>query len=273
MKSKDLLSAMSYVDEKYIHEAEEKAPKKSLAPVFRYASAAACLAVVIAAISLFKPEIPVSPDRDPDYENEVNMGEFEPVGYTVSVELEQVRFNNVQEAIPVDPDDIQYEAEQYSYVKWDASTVLEYYETDFTPAYIPMEFVADDSNSGALVVIDNQGVVVNDTVKRQYISSDSSTDSQSGFTLSVSKLGMINELQYENPDAETTVIADTEVIFGCRTVQAEAVPYSVYTAEFMLNEIEYQVEAYQTSKEDFVKIVASIITGKEEIEFVTKENK
>lgn len=271
MNGRDLIVAMSFVNEKYVHEANVKYLKQSRLTALKYGSLAACFAIIIAAISLvYNPETPVSPvPTPPDLPPVVNSSN-EPDNTPPSffaVAMNNVYFNGTMQ--PVESS-LWYDPELYDFVKWDTSDMLDYYKTSLIPAYIPEGLIASESNIATTIIADKQGIVVNDVVNQSYYDYDVPLDSNLylGFTLSISKLGVINKCKYENSEVEVTIIKDTEVIFGYRTIQSATSEeqYDLYTAEFMLNGIEYQLKAYQIPSDDFIKIVVSVIIGDENIE-------
>lgn len=117
--------------------------------------------------------------------------------------------------------------------------------------------------------------ITEDTVQlRFYQSEDVSV--KHGFSITASKIGIAQTCIYLLPDSEikTSDIEGTAVTFGYCSMpygpydsetHEPAGYYNMYTAEFKHNGIEYQIVAEQMEAEEFVKVVASIITGQKDI--------
>lgn len=271
MNGKDLLIAMSFVDEKYVHEADVKYPKKKHFSAFKkYGSLAACFAIIVVVAGLiYNSETSISPMPIPPISPVVdNSGELDstlPSSFIFS--MENVHINDAIQPVEAS---LWYDPELYDFVKWGAADISNYFGSELIPAYIPKGLNASENNTTATVITDKQGIIVNDVVRQSYFDYSVPIDSNlySGFTLSASKLGLIRDYKYDNDGIQATEIEKTEVIFGycSMPIGTSEAHYDLYTAEFMLGDIEYQLTAYQMQLDDFVKIVVSVIINDANIE-------
>ncbi len=179
-----------------------------------------------------------------------------------------------------------YDPELYDTdVVWDKDEVTDYYGKDLTPAYIPDGLTAASGNGTARVVLDKDGKVAEDTVRLNFYhdyyedGSPKLTEDVAavkGFSITVSKIGLLNDCLYVLPENEvkTSDIGGTAVTFGYRSMpfgpydpdtHEPSGYYDIYVAEFEYDGIEYEIVAEQMEAEEVVKVVSSIIYGKEVI--------
>lgn len=293
MKGKDLISGMSFVDERFINEAETKTISKSKKVVVmwrRWGTVAACLAVAVVTAFYALPNflngqnniappsnannnnsvISVSSDSDNDKNTSSAVSE-------IHISLKNVFLNEIGSF--ADAARRWYDPELYDNIDWDKNDIIDYYGKDLTPAYIPNGLIAAPGNGTAKAIADKNGNIIEDTVYFEYYhayyedGSPKLTDDVAavkGFSVAASKVGLLHDCLYIVPDNEvkTTDIAGVSVKFGyCSTPYGPYAPethepsgyYNRYVVEFKLDGTEYQIIADQMELEETVKVVSSVI--------------
>ena len=149
--------------------------------------------------------------------------------------------------------------------------------------YVPDGLTAAPGNCTARVIVNKNGNVVEDTIwlgfYHDYYEDGSPrlTDdvaAVNGFSITASKIGLLNDCLYILPENEVTAsdIGGTAVTFGYRSMpygpydsetHEPSGYYDMYVAEFEYDGIEYQIVAEQMETEEVVKVVSSIIFGKD----------
>ncbi|MDO5602043.1 MAG: hypothetical protein Q4G07_04675, partial [Oscillospiraceae bacterium] len=180
---------------------------------------------------------------------------------------------------------IRYDPALYDNVVWDEEAVTRYYGKNLTPAYIPAGLRASPKNQTATVVTDKGGNIKDDTIQLGFYhdyypdGSEKLTEDVAackGFSMRVSKIGLRQDCYYMMPENEVKIsdIGGINVIFGHRAMpygpydaetHAPAGYYDMYIAEFEQAGIAYELISDQLETEELVKIVSSIIYGKEVI--------
>lgn len=178
-----------------------------------------------------------------------------------------------------------YNPEIDNKVVWSKENIAAYYGTDLTPAYIPDGLFASPLNDTATVYIGQDGTVVEDTVGLSFYHAYYEDGGPKltvdvaaccGFSLTVSKIGIINGFYYllRGDEMKTSDIEGIEVAFGhCSKSYGPYNPethepsgyYDMYVVEFVQGGIEYMIVAEQMEAEEVVKVVSSIICGEEVI--------
>lgn len=179
-----------------------------------------------------------------------------------------------------------YDPAQYDMVDWDATDILAYYGKDLTPAYIPEGLTAAPGNETAAVVIGKDQTMKQDSVSMGFYHAYYEDGSPmltegvaacKGFSLTVSKIGLIKDCYYILPENEVQIsdIGGTAVTFGYRSMpygpydaqtHEPSGYYDLYAAEFEFEGIEYEIITEQLAKEEIVKIVGSIIYQDKEVQ-------
>lgn len=297
MKGKDLLSGMGFVEERFIHEAETELIKRTsrFGKWKRHASLAACFAVLAVLAGMILPDILNQPDTMPhndmisdndaeiEHNNNDNMEHTPSIDTGIHINMQNIAVNEI--GTMLDAARRWYDPELYDEILWDNDAVLAYYGKDLTPSYIPDELIAANGNGTARIFAEKGGKVVEDMVWLGYFhdyyedGSPKLTEdvaATKGFTILVSKIGIINDCFYIMPENEvkTSDIGGTSVTFGYRSMpygpydadtHEPSGYYDLYVAEFIHDEIEYQIVADQMEFEEVVKVVSSIIFGEQVI--------
>lgn len=179
-----------------------------------------------------------------------------------------------------------YDPAQYDTVYWDETEILSYYGKDLTPPYIPEGLTAAPGNETTTVVIGKDQNIKEDSVGMGFYhayyedGSPKLTENIAacrGFSLTVSKIGLIKDYLYILPENEIQVsdINGTEVTFGYRSMpygpydaqtHEPSGYYDLYVAEFQFEGIEYEIVTEQLPQEEIVKIVGSIIYQDKEVQ-------
>ena len=285
MKKIDFCEVLSDIDENYIKEAHAPRVKKRPGWV-RWGAAAACLAALAVAVGSVLPTwfnrpgalLPGHPDDvildDPN-------NDAPPADSKLHISMEDIVFNEISEF--ADAGRRWYDPDLYDEVTWDKDEIMGYYGKDLTPAYISEGLTPAPGNETAVVITDKRGKIAEDTVwlgfYHAYYKDGSPKLTEEiaavkGFSVIVSKIGLLNDCIYLLPEneAKTSDIDGTAVIFGYRSMpygpytpdtHEPSGHYDMYIAEFERDGIEYQLVAEQLEKEEFVKIVSSVIYGEE----------
>lgn len=285
MNARQLSDAITEIDGRYYEEAANYRPKGHRRAAWR--GLAACLvAAALAALTLLpkglKRQGTASLGR-PDGISATDPGKnVPPESSGLSIRMDQVCLNEV-EGISADAARVWSDSESYTSVQWDRDAILAYYGRDLTPAYISEGLSAAAGNGTAAAILDKGGRVVEDTVRLGFYHAyyedgsprlTAGTAAKKGFSVTVSKIGILQDCIYILPGNErkTTDINGTEVTFGYRSVpygpydperHEPSGYYDMYTAEFTLDGAEYQIIAEQMEAAEVVKVVASLICGRE----------
>ena len=285
MNARQLFDAINEIDGRYYEEAASYRPKGHRRAA--WCGLAACLvAAALAALALLpnalKRQGTASLGR-PDGISAADPGKNVPPGSSgLSIRMDQVCLNEV-EGISADAARVWSDSESYTPVQWDRDAILAYYGRDLTPAYLPEGLSAAAGNGTAAVIVDNNGGVVEDTVRLGFYHAyyedgsprlTAGTAAKRGFSVTVSRIGILQDCIYLLPENErkTTDIGGTEVTFGHRAMPYGPYDperhdtsgfYDMYTAEFILDGAEYQLIAEQMEAAEAVKVVASLICGRE----------
>lgn len=290
MNAKLFSEAMSEVNDKYYEEAANYHCKKH--GWVKWSAMAACLTVVLfTAFSVLPNYFRQQGTTPPDNPNGVIVDnptdnphdDTTPTTSEIHISMDNISFNEA--GALTDAARIWRDPELYDHIQWDKSTVIEYYGKDLTPAYIPDGLTAAIGNGTASAITDKSGNIVEDTVwlgfYHDYYEDGSPKLTEDvaavkGFSITVSKIGLLNDCLYILPENEvkTSDIDETAVTFGYRSMpygpydpdtHEPSGYYDMYVAEFEYDGIEYQIVAAQMEAEEVVKVVSSIIYGEEVI--------
>lgn len=293
MTNEKLYEAIGDISDNKIKEAKQV--RKAKQPIWlKWGAMAACLCLVVVGVLAITQNNQISkPDNNPlhsenhlvekpDNNDETTDSHSTQGGDTsIQISLANIKINEFDSQIAGTPK--YYDPELYDIVLWSEKEIYEYYGKDISPKYIPDGLL---HNLGQRVVVSKTGNVCADTVVLQYYHEFDETGTPKhtekvsanyGFSVIVSKLGLLSDCLYVLPDNEVkqTDIGGIEVTFGHRAMpymsatSGENAHYDLYVAEFEIGEIAYQIIAEQMSKEDVVKIVSSIIYNTDDIEIVS----
>lgn len=288
MKKEEFCTLLGGIQDEYLLEARSLPPRKP-STWLRWSMAAACLALaVIAAASATLAGLPHQPPIDSPPAPNAGYGSSAPADTPSTEQGIRVSMENVfLNELPGLKDAALrfYDPERYTQRSWDAGDILAYYGEDLAPGYIPQGLTPAPGNFTAEVVFDTDGALVWDAVYLGYYhdyyedGSPRLTEpvfATKGFSLRVSRIGMVSCCLYLLPEDEVTlsVIEGTAVAFGYRSMSYGPYDpethepsgyYDLFTAEFERNGITYQIVCEQLELEELVKVVASILSGESEI--------
>ncbi|WP_322202342.1 hypothetical protein [Acutalibacter intestini] len=272
MNGKDLMVGMSFVDEKFIQEAETKQIRKSKLSFFnKYISIAACFVILIGtAIGIASLKETALPVTQPP--GSIEMVPEESDAFLLDMDLIH---NNTIDGIG--GNDVGYDPTVYDVRSWNAAEISAYYGKDLRPAYVPAGLTASSYNDHAEPVYTKDGAVVSDLVTLGFYTGfyeDGSpelfeeTGYVKGISIQAAKVGELATCLYLEPETnrQTTDISGTDVTFGVQHISGN-VP-ELYTAEFRSGGIQYLVVGWQIQQEEVLKVVASIIRGDANISII-----
>ncbi len=292
MNGKELLKGFGYVNDEYVEEAA--GPKAvRLWPWRGLVAAAACLAVVLAALTLLPGRdsgvvLPPDGGEPPVSDSGVDTPDdaAPPQTGALVIDMGTVAVNEL--GAQPDACRIWLDPEKYSEARWTKEDVRAYYGRDPFPAYVPEGLscpaAADPDETWLVYTNKSDGFMCVDQVGREYATefypdSGAVSGALGGKTVSVrcSRLGLVTDCLYLLPEDEVrlTDIAGAAVTFGYR--QMDHGPYDpdthepagyfdLYTAEFTLDGVEYEIVTEGLPAEEIVKVTASIVTGSGEVE-------
>lgn len=178
-----------------------------------------------------------------------------------------------------------YDPSLYNTVAWGPEEIAAYYGKDMTPAYLPEGLKAASGNGYAFAVLAKDGEMVEDVLYynfyHDYFEDGSprlteNVTAPKGFTLTASKIGILKESFYmmQEDDIKISDICGYSVTIGYlpmsygpydpRTNEPSGY-YELYTADFEADGIEYEFVSHQLPLEEVVKVIASVLSGREEI--------
>lgn len=266
MNGKDLMTGMSFVDEKYIQEAEIKQLKKPK-PFFlnKYVGIAACFVLLVStaigiASSLRNPAPPVIEPPGP-------IEKFPDESANFLLDMGSVHSNTIS---GIGENDVWYDPEVYDVRNWNTTDISEYYGKELQPPYLPEELMASRHNNSTEAIYTKDGAIVSDLVTLGFYTDyyeDGSpklfeeTGYVKGISIQAVKIGELTPCMYVEPETErqTTDISGTNVTLGILPASEDSP--EVYTAEFQTDGIQYKVTGWQMRQEEVLKVVASIIRG------------
>lgn len=303
MNGNELLRGLSFIDERFVEEAESPQVRKRFGAKIGIA-VAACLGIVALAAALISGfgggELP-APDgggvvlgvtASPEVSSapEVTKEPYTPgtvlEAPAVMVDMGGV-FVNEMDALFVDAAQKPFDPELYETVYFTAEETEEYFGLSFAPAYLPEDITPSPANGGMNVVRSRDGGAV--AAGTLYLSfyedyyedgSPRSTDEvpySRGFTAKASKTGIASCCVYLLPENEvkTSEICGVEVTIGYREMtygpydpetKEPSGFYDLYVAEFELDGIDCEILAQRMTLGEVVKVVASVISGESSIE-------
>ncbi len=266
MNAEKFLASLGELDDKYYTEAVNYRAKSRVR--IKLGAAAACFAI-IAAFAVFALANHYGEKNGAPL---INNSE-------IHISMNNVFFNETGAAEDVAR--VWYDPELYNTAVWGKAEIIDYYDKDLTPVYIPKGLFAAAANGTATIITDKNGKIIEDTVYLGFYHAyyedgspkltDGVTAAVKGFSLAVSKVGLLSDCVYTPSEGgiKTTDINGVKVTFGYNSVPYYSDKhdpsgfYDMYTAEFEYNGIEYRLIAEQLTAEDVVKTVSSLIYGKE----------
>ena len=281
MNAKLFSEAMSEVNDKYYEEAENYHCKKH--GWVKWSAMAACFTVVLfTALSVlpnyFRQQGTTPPDNPngviADNPTNTTDDDTTPTTSEIHISMRNIVMNPIDGSF--DMDYARYNPETDVEVIWNREDIIAYYGTDLVPAYIPDGFSASEDNSKAIAYIGQDGSVVEDTDYLYFYNNEAAQNGiKQGFSITVSKIGIVQTcFVLPEDELKTSDIGGTTVAFGHRSVpngpydpntHEPSGYYDMYVAEFEHDGIEYEIVAEQMEAEEVVKVVSSIIYGKEVI--------
>ncbi len=283
MNAKLFSKAIGEIKDTYYEEAANYRRGK---PVWvKWGSIAACLAVVVfTAFSVLPAYLGQQSTMDDPNKTAVKNPDNDtlPTTDNPNISMDKIIFNEIAELSDAARKKW-YDPELYDTITWDKDKIIDYYGNDPTSMYVPDGLTAAPGNGTARVFVDKYGNVVEDTVWlgffHDYYEDGSPKFTEdvaavNGFSITASKIGLLNDCLYILPENEVTAsdIGGTAVTFGYRSMpygpydsetHEPSGYYDMYVAEFEYDGIEYQIVAEQMEAEEVVKVVSSIIFGKD----------
>ena len=286
MRAEEFLDVLNEVNETYIVDTWESNNKKRSA-LRKTGAIAACLALLCTGVLyLSRQDGGGMPAGDPST-GEVTINGEDNGGddnSAFTVNMDSVAVNETSGNM--DAARVWRDPEMYHNEVWDESQIVEYYGRDLTPSYVPKGLLPAQGNGSGVFTLNNEdGTVVEDTVwigfYHDYYEDGSpklteDVSAVKGISITASRIGILNCCIYTLPDdeIETTDIAGTVVTFGYRSMSYGPYDpdthepsgyYDLYTAEFTLEGIEYEIISHQLRLEEIIKVTASLITGEDNI--------
>ena len=307
MKGTDLLCAMSCVDTRYLEEmGENTARRKATLHFARYASLAACLALLVTVGARMgqlwgngpQPQPPVPPVLTNTQQPEDTPDLLQPpVPQTITINWDGVAVNE-SAGLGMDATRLYRDPELYEAVHWDLDQIRAYYGWELAPAYIPEGLTGGGNGVSHTVFRDKAtGEIIEDQAARGFWTAfheDGSPKSDDdlyiprGFTVTASRLGILHCGLLPVDDSRTTDFGGVPVtISHCSMPHGPFDPtrkapdglsnmpagyYDIYVAAFELDGVEYEVEAQRLELEELIKIVASIINTPYSADFTVGKN-
>ncbi len=287
MNSKELYLGFNEIDDSILERSEKAVAGRRKPAWLKWCAMAACFAIAVftaftALTSIDQPDI-TPPDGSNGIIGEDSQGNKPPVTAAVEITLNSIYVNEL--AGRPSETDLGFDPEMYDTITWDEKQISQYYGRSLTVPYIPTDLSASPWNGTATVVVGKDGNIARDTAGlgfyHDYYDDGSPKLTEEiaalkGFSVTASKLGILNDCIYLLPDDElkTSDIQGTVVTFGHRKMaygpfepntNEPSGYYDLYVAEFMHEDIHYQVITEQMDPMEVVKIVTSIITGNSEI--------
>ncbi len=188
----------------------------------------------------------------------------------VPVSLEGIVVNELENTVDGAP--LWYDPALYDRQVWDRAAMVDYFDADLTPPWLPKDWVCQ---RGGSYVSEKGGAIVHDTLWMGCSLPDAGYE-EAGLDLTASKLGQLGDCIYLLPENEvvSSDIAGTPVTFGYRAMpygpyapetKEPAGHYDLYVAEFTLGDMQIQLVARRMALEDVVRVTAGIITGNAEV--------
>ena len=273
MNGKDLMAGMSFVDEKFIQEAETKQIRKSKPFFFnKYISIAACFVILIGtAIGIASLKKAVPPITQPPGPIEMVPDDSDDFLLDMSLVHTNVVSRICEYDVRYDPDVV------YDVRRWNAADISEYYGKELQPAYLPEGLIASQYNTSTEAIYTKGGAIVSDLVTLGFYTGyyeDGSPElfEETGYVKGISiqavKAGELAPCMYVEPETErqTTDISGTDVTLGIQPASEDSP--ELYTAEFQSDGIRYKVVGWQLEQDEVLKVVASIIRGDANISII-----
>ena len=279
-RAETLYELLGEIDDIYIEQAEHCRPKRAwpVRSLRRLGAAAALAAALLLAFQLWYSASPVhgtTPAGD------AGGGPADTASYHIF--LSQVPFNPIDSVS--DGARIWYDPTLYHTAVWGEEELTGYYGNALAVPYVPEGLTAAPGNGTARVILAQDGTVAEDTVWLQFYhdyypdGSPMLTEvaaAELGFTVTVSKLGLLGDCLYLLPgnEVQTFSIGETPVTFGWRSMpygpydpdtHDPAGFYDFYTAEWEKDGICFQLLSHQLGAEETVKIAAAMILGRDAV--------
>lgn len=270
MNGKDLLAGMSYMDEHTIaEELSGHVPAKGvrLRNLRRLGVLAACVCIAVTGIFMYgKGNGPLQEKAQTRILlSEIDLNEFDRDSNDRKIHLPN---NCVEET-------------------WNRQALADYFGRDLWPVYIPEGLTESPYNNQQTIFRLNENIYLDEVYLDFYHGFNNDgmpmwtedAAAEKGFTLTAWKKGLSRDYMWasEEDQLKTSVIGDTEVVFGYRKMEygpydekshAPAGAYDLYVATFMIDDVHYEFVSHQLPLDELVKVVTSFICQTEEVEVI-----
>lgn len=239
------------------------------------ASAVACFSLIICAVVLMPDLInknPLPKNHGRAHENMTNKSNKQsghnmttPTPYSVPV----VNMNTISESMGSDR--LYFDPKKTYEETWNWKQITKYLGKDITPAYITDGLKINPKIAEQTVIFNNDGTMAYDQIWLEYYTEYYDDGSQSiggdstGIRIIASKTGYPQDCIYVWPsDMKETLLNDVSIKFGYRkmgwggTAEKPEHYYDLYIAEFIKDNISFQVESSNIKEQEFIKMVDSL---------------
>ena len=185
--------------------------------------------------------------------------------------MSQIHINELDSYMPMDRAR-NYDLQEGVDTVWFEADTIAYYGTNLTPAYIPAGLQPAQENSAHPVVLSKEDEVWEDTVILRFHDFEIPAGHvpQKEFVLTASKLGILHDIPHLGADWEISAINDVQILIGHYLMsygpyESPDGYYDFYTVHFKCHDIEYELNFSDIKLTEIVKVIASIIYGKNQI--------
>ena len=261
MRGEELLRAMDLVREDFVEEAEDWTAPKGRRGAHR-AALAACLGAALlgAGVLVFPPDRSPEPTPTPGATEE-----------PLVIDMSRVYFNEVRYIGAAEQTDgTPVRKQSLSGDGQGADAPL----SGGIPAYVPRGLSPAGGNGTVWVAESPDGEPVGSSVVYSYSTGEEAerfldveewTAGTAGFAVEISRLGEQTVYEYAGGgEQKATEIGGTDVILGFWDLEDGP----LYTAEFTMDDLDYKILARELEPREVVKVVASAVTGEEEVAVV-----
>lgn len=297
------------INETYIKEARTFTKDKKFGWL-KWGAMAACFGLILTTAMLTFPSIlkgpgnvvpPSAPDPGPviSDDNESNSTDSiqSPETQNIIINWDKV-FVNESAGTSLDSALLYRDPDIYAEETWEEKEIVAYYGWDLAPSYIPEDLSNGGQNVSAGIVREKAtGEIVQEQAGRSFWTnfwedgspkSDDDIVIPTGFTVRASKLGILHCALLPVDESKTTdfekvpvTIIHYSMPYGPFDPTQKApnglynMPagyYDIYVASFILDGVEYEIEAQRLELEEVIKIVASIINVSSSEDFIVGNN-
>ncbi|NBH61643.1 hypothetical protein D1155_08275 [Anaerotruncus sp. 80] len=267
MNGKDLLTAMSYLEEESVAELftwERNAKRKPPRSLKGIGVLAACICIAVIGVFLHGKGSVVSPETEMMHVqlSAIALNEIDGLGGDRKIHLP----NHCIEEV------------------WDREAVAAYFGRNLQPAYIPEGLKESPNNDKKTVFMLGEKPYLDEVSLDFYhgFYADGmpmwteDAAAEKGFTLTAWRRGLTRDYLWISEDdrLEVSIIGDTEVTFGYRAMEygpydekthAPAGTYDLYVATFTMEGVHYEIVSHQLPLSELVKVVTSFICETDQV--------